>query len=539
MSETIAQTITRLTAFIQEKAPSVDVSPGSVFNELIVGLEGQIQNQVYNDISAISTEQAVSDALNSITDTYSSVIDKLASNYDVYRNQGGYSTGTLKVYVTANSNYTISAGVTFVQPNLNYTYTNLTQLSVYPTSSESSPKLVAENGLYYFTLQVQASIIGVKSTIGNGTLFALATANQIPNFVKAIAAGAFSPGLDIETDKLLIARFRNGLGTKNLLSANSITHQLANTYPGFQSVHLADTLSPVNIRSTTNPLAIKIPSCVDVYVKNGIVIPTVQTNVVGTYVAATGASGDLQAVAEHWDLYIPATLIPGFYRITHVTIVDPAVTDIVYQKFQTVYGHDQNAANLIPNPAAARYSAHQNAVVRVFHPNTGDSSALTFQITAIAPPNIVDIQATFSDPDNRIPCADYLVKGIVPCMVSLSLAIVKNNIADVVDMTALQGDIFSYINGLKVGESIAVSQIVKLCHQHNIARVDLPIVLNGRILAPYKSVNEVVDHEVVIAGSDYLEIPDIPSKGITRQNTMFFLNYFDDNGMSNINISIR
>jgi hypothetical protein len=525
MSETLAQTITRLTTLIKEKAPTVDISPGSVFNELIVGLESQIQNQVYNDIADISAAKSINAALSSLDNTYDPIIDSIASNYGVLRNQGRKSTGKLKVYVSVAKNYVIPANTIFIQPTLNYSYVTESVTTIDYLSDPSV--LISENGLFYFTLDVVADTVGQRNTIGNGTQFNLVNTTQLPGFVKAEAQGSFLSGLDTETDKELIARFKAGLGVKNLLSVNSITSKLTDLYPSFQAVHLADSSSEINTRSLSNLLGIKIPGCVDAYVKNGITIPHTTFTITDASYIGSGK----------WRLTIPSTAAPGFYRV--VSIEDHNSTSVNYLKYQVTYGYESDSPNLLNNATDARYSIYQTATIDVDYTAPVSNEVIPFDVTVLAAPDLDSIQALFLDSDNRIPCSDYLVKGIVPCLVSLSLSLIKNNPGDVIDEVALQGDIFDYINSLKVGESIAVSKIVNICHKYNIARVDLPIVLNGRILAPYKSVTDVTDSDIIIAGTDFLAIPNLPARGVTKQNTMFYISYFNDNGLQNINISLK
>ena len=247
MSETSTQTLARLTAFIQEKAPNIDLSPGSVFNELILGLESQIQNQVYNDIDAISQSQAIKDVLSSIPDTYSPVIDRIASNYNTTRNQGALSVGNIKVSVTSqlSANYTLPSNTTFTQTTLGYTYISTSAITL------NSGSLVHDttSGLYYFIIPVTATEIGLHTQLSNGAQFVINKISTIPNFVKAEAYGSFSAGLDQETDRQLITRFKNGLSVNNLLSSVSINSKLASEFTGFRGAFIADTTSPINVRS--------------------------------------------------------------------------------------------------------------------------------------------------------------------------------------------------------------------------------------------------------------------------------------------------
>lgn len=307
MSESLSQTVARLTSFIKANAPDVDISPGSVFSELVLNLESQVQNQVFSDISDITAANSIQKALTSLTDTYNPVIDEIASNYNTYRNQGTKSSGVIKIYVAVSANYTIPANVVFTQPNLGYTYITTTSTSVGP--STPTPTLFAENNLYYFFVSVQAQNIGQMTVISDGTQFIMSPGSQPTRFVKALAFGAFSAGLNTETDKQLIARFRNGLGSNNLLSQNSIINKFDTLYANFQDAYLADNTSALNNSSISTTLGFKVPGCVDVWVKDGVSIP----NVVFTITDATYSSE-----TDSWSITIPSSVAPGFYRVAHV-----------------------------------------------------------------------------------------------------------------------------------------------------------------------------------------------------------------------------
>ncbi len=332
MSETITETLTRLKTLIQEKAPNIDVSPGSVFNEIILGLEGQIQNQVYSDISAVSTQQTVKDVLASFADTYSPTIDRLASNYGVARNQGTTSTGIIKVFVSTAKNYFIAAGATFTLQTLGYTYASISDVTI--DYSNHPEQLRTETEGYSFLLPVASTTTGQHNTISNGARFDPISTTYIPQYIKSEAYGTFSPGLDTETDRELIERFRSGLSANNLLTAASIDSKLTSLYPGFCGVYLADTTSPINTRSLSTPLNLKIPGCVDVYTKNSITIPQVSFEVVGTW------SVDDQI----WYLDIAKTDAPGFYRIVNVQVKD--AVDLEYLQFSTTYDYDTTQTTL-------------------------------------------------------------------------------------------------------------------------------------------------------------------------------------------------
>ena len=524
MSETLAQTTARITQFIQENAPTVDLSPGSIFNELILSLEAQIQNNVYNDLATLSASQSVATALASLEDTYNPIMDSIASNYGVVRNQGRFATGIISVQVSASTTITVPAGVVFLQPNLNFTYSTIASQTF--TTGDGSLAASILNGVttYYFNLNVQANTIGVAQTVADKTEFQLqnTSASFIPNFISATANGAFMQGQNQETDKQLIARFKAGQSVANFSTKDAINSVLAATYPSFQSVYLADHNDPINLRAANNPFNIKMPGYVDLYLRNSVAIPQVTFNLSGSYNGST------------WTLAVPANMAPGFYRIT--SVVDPAYPNNPLP-FSIVYGADYTAGdNSVQLTSEARYSVYQTATLTVNYVTT---STPVFTVTAAAPNLLQDVQNLLSDTNTRLPNADYLVKGVVPCEVSVYLSLTLSD-SQPLNTVGLQSDIFNYINGLAVGQAIAVSKIINICHNYNVQQVNLPVIVKGTIKAPYnQSTDPITDYDILLSGTDTLAIPNLPQYGVTPNNTAFFVSYFGSSSSPNINITTQ
>ncbi len=118
MPESITQTQQRLITFIQETNPLADVTPGSALNELVIKLAATLNNEIYNDITAFSQVSSVQQALASTIPTVTATIDEIASNYNVSRFQGSFSTGNLKIVLSKNQDIIIFQGAQFIQSNL-------------------------------------------------------------------------------------------------------------------------------------------------------------------------------------------------------------------------------------------------------------------------------------------------------------------------------------------------------------------------------------------------------------------------------------
>ena len=123
---------------------------------------------------------------------------------------------------------------------------------------------------------------------------------------------------------------------------------------------------------------------------------------------------------------------------------------------------------------------------------------------------------------SRLACADYLVKAVVPCEVSLNIKLLKKRPIDTYDslkLSGLKADIFKYINTIPFGEDLQASNIVDICHNYDIKRVDLPIKMTGLILCPDGT-------NIELSGEDVLPLPNLPAKGVTPKTTLYFVDYY-------------
>jgi hypothetical protein len=521
--ETITQTQDRIQAILLAYNPTLDFSPGSVLTELVVNLTAQAHNEVYNQVQSIQAGQTVNAVLASTTDTFSPVMDSLASNYDTFRNQGSFASGSLKITVNKNKPYFIPKGFQFTQPNLLFSYQTITDYSINLTST---PPLLADGNVFYFIIQVQALTIGVDKQVANGTQFAIATGFSLPEFIQAQASGAFTQGQSLENDRELITRFKLGLATKNLVSPYSIQAVLKDHFPNFKSTAITGIGSPEETRGKTNPLNIALPGMVDVYIRMSDALPSQSVALTGTCLGS-----------GQWSIAIPATSVPGFYDVASVTTSGGGI--VGSQDFTLAYGYDTTSyanKNSIASAQEARFTRYQTCTVVINNYKTSASAGATetFSLELVYQPNISDVQTLFLDEDNRIPCADYLVKGIVPCNVSVNLVLVKSSSLDTLDTTPIKAEIFNYINSQPIGGTIDASQIVKICHKYNIKRVDLPVKLKGAISIP----TSVTGEKLFIEDADSLQIPARADLGITGNTTAFFINYFDENGVETIGIKV-
>jgi hypothetical protein len=149
-------------------------------------------------------------------------------------------------------------------------------------------------------------------------------------------------------------------------------------------------------------------------------------------------------------------------------------------------------------------------------------------------PHLAEMQDLFLDNKTRVPAADYLVRAVIPCNVSIFLKAAKKTATQTVDVAGIKRDIFNYVNSLSMGEAVNASNIVNIAHNYNVRQVELPVLMTGSVLLPTATGNT----SLVIRGTDTLEIPNRSADGVTKNTTAFFLNYFDSTGKESIGVQL-
>jgi hypothetical protein len=534
MAETIENTLDRLTAFISQNYTDIEVGPGSVINELLLKLAASIHNEQYNLIDSLKQSSHISSVLAATEDTFSPIIDAVASNYNTARNTGVYVTGKIKVTVSAANEYNLREGFQFVQPGLNLNYTLVQNTRVVGTKSLTKlneTQLYSANGLYYFILDVVAENAGPQYQVPSGTVFSLATDEYLNRFVKAEAYGNFSSGKSIDTDKELIAKIKANLGNSRLTSTAGIAKNFAERFPSFQYLSVCGANDPEMLRSKQNILGISTFGKADVYVRSSVGLELTHITKVATKIAE-----------NTWRIQLLNSDVPGFYRIQSIipTSKDinlggtllPTSVDYGFSIYPGARNNEIAADTVAQSVSNARFTKYQTATV-IFNYTDPENIAVgktaSFELHISNQPHIADMQDLLLLDEHRLACADYLVKAVVPCMVSLNINLVKKRSTDSyesLNIQQLKKDIFTYVNTIPFGEELHASALIDICHNYDIRRVDLPINMEGVIICPDGST-------ITLEDSDILTIPTEVAKGVTPKTTAYFIDYYRiENGVT-------
>lgn len=534
MSESMQDTTQRLATFVKENYTDVDTGPGSVISELLIKLAGSIQNEQYNTIATLNQGKAIQQVIESSEKTYSPAIDLIASNYNTYRSNGTKVYGKVKITVSEQDDYIFNEGFMFTQPALNLNYILNTDVRISPDPAEELGELqmYSENSLFYFLLDVEAEYEGPEYQISSGTVFSLTSKQFISNLVSIEAYGNFSSGKAIETDQELINKIKYNLSHSKLESPSGIFKKYSDTFAGFQTLSVCGANDPEMTRSKVNALGIATFGKADIYVRSSIGPETVQLfNKTATQIST-----------DTWRLDLANYEVPGFYRV--ISIVPQSTTlnlggTLVFSPpvfYNTFYSGQRN--NELFSAADARFTKYQAASVTFKYTHTSQETPL-FIVSLSYQPNIKEMQDLLLLDEARDACADYLVKAVIPCMVSLDITLIKKRATDSyesLNLQQLKKDIFTYINTIPFGEELAASRIVDICHNYDIRKVEMPVKMNGNILCPDGTT-------ISYTATDTLAIPYNLEKGVTSKTTLYFIDYYrveegSTNPIDNIGLTI-
>ena len=533
---------TRLESFIvdysNKQGVSLDLAPGSVLSEWVVKLSAALDQEITNNaIDDIASTNTVKAAIESVVDTYNPLMDSIASNYNVERDTGTTAAGKIKVTVTSERTYYLPSSLTFNQPTLNVDFQTLQAYTVKTNPTPNTPnelKLYTSSaGVYYFILPVQAVVpaaIDNNFIVSHNAEFSVATDSTIPTFVSARAYGDFSGGKAPETDKQLIARFKEGLSCRGVMSAYAIKSLLSEQLNQSISVSVVGSNDAEFTRTKHNAFGITTLGAADVYVRTSAAINTVDF----TTTAVWASNRWLLGISQSSTVDAPS----GFYNILGISNAATGANYNLLTGFpvftpQILYEN----TNLITTGVEARYSAYQICGAAFTAPHTPGTDTMEVKVLVSYMPYIQEMQDFLLQSSQRVIAADYLIKAIIPCMVSMTLNLHKKSSAIALPVNAIKKDIFNYINGLQLGEDLVVSKIVDICHNYDVQRVDLPVYITGTIWTPYTDMSKVI----TINATDVLRIPNTDASkalGVSPKTTAFFATYLDASGVETPTINI-
>jgi len=522
LSQTAVDEMRAITeTFMAEGFPNIDVKRGVVSDTVLYPLSAllaasdQIVTRLRDSLSAlrIASDPNLADP---------GVIESIAANARITRLPGASASGNVSVIVSAAVPFSIPAGTTFTATGV--VFTTVSAMAVQPTAelagaSDIVLRRVAADR-YSASVPVIATVNGPSGLIKRGAT--MIPSIVIAGFVSASAESDFTGGVATETNAELVRRFQLGLATKspsNRVTAEAMLRDVAG-FDKLIAVSIVGFGDPEMTRDQHSIFPGSMGGRVDLYGKFATPAAVAMTKT-ATLVNVTEDGGI-------WEFTVTAGDAPGFYTVDSIAPQNSSrecTVTLLSRHFTTVgtvWAPDIVAAH------EASFSPYQTAVVQFLDTHTptagltiGASDAV-YDVSLIAMPGIAAAQSAVGVRGARHWAGDVLVRGAVPCFLSLWCEIrrtpssppptdavitaAKYAAAAVVNRTGFAG---------RVGSLPIARAIVDALGGYEIG----PLTVTGAILSPFDDVFRVTD-----AGrTGELVVPDRPDRGVTKNTVAFFL----------------
>ena len=370
-----------------------------------------------------------------------------------------------------------------------------------PTTTESIKLNEEEGGTFFFLIPVISENIGEQFSIPQGTQLDNTTLGA--DFILATAFTDFSEGKNTETTEELLARAKDEITVRDLVTTKSINAVLRDTFSFVENLAVIGLGDIEMIRDKFGGFGLGVGGKVDIFVRTSRdpVVNTLQKTV------ASNSTITLDLVGSE---------VP-FYRIESISLLstpDQELTDYSVDFFLA-----NNPANeLLDDPTNGRFSIYERATI-TFNSTAYNGKEVLIKINQ--PPQISTLQAFVQSDSERVVAADLLVRGIIPCFTKVEFNYVKKPLSTTIDLTEIKNAIKSYINNISPGETLNLSQIISIAHGFDVLRVDVPsLTVTGEVYTPANTIIE-------IEADNFLEIPFGREIGLSQKNTVYFITLDD------------
>jgi hypothetical protein len=517
----VTSALALVTQLVQEKNPDLDVRRG-VLHDLVLYFSAILAAAKDTEIARVRSSMSLK-AINAdptLADT--DLVDAVLSNFRVTRKVGAKATGQITIVLDKLLPTTIVAGARFT--TLGQVFITERAFAARTDAAfvvSTDDVVIAEvgAGTYSFTISVIAENTGASDTVLRGTAFAVA----IPpaHLSRAFAAADFVQGTSIETNQEFIARFESGIAAKTWSNRSTITALIIDQaqFEDIVGTSIVGMGDAEMFRDQHSLLPISYGGRTDVYVRSQA-LPLSTTKTVTATLVATVENGGV------WQFSVARDDVPGFYEVARVALASAAATDTGYEVTTTTRSFDISGTGFKPDIETAQeaaFSSFQTATVQFLDTNTStaaltiNQSTQSYSVTFRGMPLISEIQEFLDSRSVRNPAGDVLVRGAVPCFLTVNFSLRKRSGAADPNVNAIRLAVAAAVNKLEFPGELHASLISDAIQDNldssvAIAKIDLL----GRILRPDGT-------KRIIRDNDVLDIPDEPALGVSGRTVAFLL----------------
>lgn len=494
-----------LIAFVQEKYPQIDISRG-VFSTLVLELSAIFGAKFEEELSRWKSARSIKAIEDDPTLADDDAVEHILSNYNVSRKSGAYATGKVTLVFSKNISYVIPTGFSFISNGI--TFITSTSYAIYSTNSSviDSDSLIltaTKDGGYSCVIEVTAETAGSAGCVKKNTDFEIVT--PIASLLRAYATDDFIGGSDTETNAVMLNRFKSGMATPcwgnryniESLIRSETSHIMDISVIGCGDIEMTRdqlTLFPVSVGGKT-----------DIYIKTAPYSTTTTVKQKATLQSINGRE-------YTWTTIIQADSLPGFWAINAISN-DYAEGELISEENLSLNENVISTDNCF-------FTGYQNRII-TFTTEPVDVElyqAMEFDISLYGCPYIDEIHEIVTKDTLKPVSSDVIVRAPIPCDVYATIHLNSSSSTELTEeqLLAIQNTVSTYINNTGFNHTLLVSDLIPLVQEELTGNQKVTgINLDGIILS------SGLKHKR-ISSNQYIQIPEIPSEGITPRVVAYY-----------------
>ena len=529
----VDSSIKQIQTYANELVPQADFSKGTVLYDLLIKPAGILQTMTEMNVNRARNASSLLRVSEIPEIADDDMVDELLSNYRITRNGGTIAGGLIDIKISSNAVTAIPSGSVFTSGGLKF-FANQSYVGVSTQGlvASTTDRLIRElsDGVYVFTIEVTAEAEGSAYQVNQGTTLVMQTPPS--NYIASTAAYDFSAGVNVETNREIIARMPAGLANRTPGNVTNVEALLRESQEDIVNVSIVGYGQQEMSRDQDNLFLFSYGGKSDIYAQTALRPQTVRVTKQALLInAATGT----------WQVLFDRDEFAGVYKVSSVLPMDRDTAGGSLKITMEARAVDSGAATAdgftphFDNFTQAAFSRFQTLSMEFQDPYT-DTDDLTvrestqdYYIDLLVMPYIADLQDdVLSNPELRAHRYDDIIRAPIPVLMSINFGLRLRN-GDSPNLTAMRQAISDRINQIGFRSIMSSSYIIDAAHGllDPTSSVVLPMDMVGELIDPSDG------SSVIYRSSTEISIPTDYTKSISPRTVTFFCD------SDNVNIYIE
>jgi len=478
-----------LVQVMRDKYPSENWSPNSALRDLVVRTLAYGLAYLDTTKDYVLERSNVANLSNLEDAAAIAAADALLSNFFITRNTGDASSGVITVYLSKKVDVLVKSSTRFFKTSSDPFHITTQVDTVFPATQLHTVTDGDGNELeYWFNLPVTSDEDDAPATIPAGIWESWTPFNAYVSRVENLVD--FSNGVGVETNEAFIARAKDALTVRNLVSDRSVNTILLDEFSSVTRTISVGAGEAEQMRDKVVVTSWGLDLHTGGFVDTWLWLPIVEDQV----------HSELVGVSQELDI---GSVTDVVYRVKRAYWVNGSgdEVDLTYTNELTA---DPGEFRLIyDTDSSLSFSMSNVPKVIVGSDVVGETVFLVYDTVSGLP----SVDTFVTNRTNRVLCSNHLPKAAIPVYVTANIQyVVKEDATEVLNEATVAAGVASYIN--TIGSDLYVSNVIAYILDnwgHIIENVRTPLNVNyvlwsteGKRIA-YTTTNKVELREDLLA----------------------------------------